>query len=64
MPFVIAALFYVHASYCYGSWLAGLASLKAFSWLKRLGIPAVGRIADALAVGAAVAVYGLAGGFS
>lgn len=64
MPFIIALIVYVHASYCYGSWLAHLAtSFRSWRWVQSLGPSGVGRVADVLAMLVALGVYALAGGF-
>ena len=64
MPFVLALVFYIHASYCYGALLAHMAShFRSMGPLRALGAEGVARLADVLAMAAGAAVYAAAGGF-
>lgn len=63
MPLILAILFYCHASYCYGSMLAHVAtSYRRFAWVQKLTPNGVGRVADVLAWCAAIGIYFMAGG--
>lgn len=65
MPMLIAVLFYVHASYFYGSALTALVrAAPRLRWMQRFSVSAVARLADVVALGASLGVYALAGGFS
>ena len=60
MPFAVAVLLYLHASYAWGAALAAIAPRSAR--LRKLGPDLVGRLGDVIGLGLAVAGYYLAGG--